>query len=337
MSHDKPHEPSPTQNREGEDLKGHLQIEERGAILIVRVDGGPHALFGLEIANQLEELVERVDHDPRVHAVVLTGVHPRRFISHADVRWLQEGGAATPSVGQRGASAIVRAAEIADRARVLDPVVNRTPLQGAVQLDRLHATFLRMNGSGVIFVAALNGSALGLGAEFAWACDLRVMADGDFFIGHPEVLLGINPGGGGTQRLTRLIGTHRSLLAILEGKPFTPAEALANGAVDELVPQDRVVARASELAEYFGSRPKGAIAAIKRSVYFGGSMSLSEGLHVERTEFLIADRSKDAQDLMIDYLATTDATGELPLYNPDTYARALESGRVPGRRSTDGA
>jgi hypothetical protein len=59
------------------------------------------------------------------------------------------------------------------------------------------------------------------------------------------------------------------------------------------------------------------------------------GLHVERTEFLIADQSKDAQDLMIDYLATTDATGELPLYNPDTYARALKSGRVPGR-STNG-
>ena len=315
--------------------KGHLQVEDRGAVLIVRVDGGPHSLFGLDIANQLEELMDRVDRDPSVHAVVFTRTHPERFISHADVRWLQEGGAGSPSVGRRGASAVMRVAGGADRARVLDPVVRGTPLWGAVQMDRLHATFLRMNGSGVIFVAALNGSALGLGAEFAWACDLRVMADGDFFIGHPEVLLGINPGGGGTQRLTRLIGTHRSLVAILEGKPFTPAEALANGAVDELVPQDKVVSRAAELAEYFGSRPKGAIAAIKRSVYFGGSMSLSEGLHVERTEFLIADQSKDAQDLMIDYLATTDATGELPLYNPDTYARALKSGRVPGR-STNG-
>ena len=244
--------------------KGHLEVEDRGAVLIVRVDGGPHALFGPEIANELEALVDRVDHDPRVHAVVITGAHPKRFISHADVRWLQQGGAATPSVGERGASAIVRAAEIADRARSLDPVVSRTPLQGAVQLDRLHATFLRMNGSGVIFVAALNGSALGLGAEFAWACDLRVMADGDFFIGQPEVLLGIMPGGGGTQRLTRLIGTHRSLVAILEGKPFTPAEALANGAVDEVVPPDEVVARATELAAHFGSRPKGAIAAILR-------------------------------------------------------------------------
>jgi enoyl-CoA hydratase/carnithine racemase len=192
-----------------------------------------------------------------------------------------------------------------------------------------------MNGSGVIFIAALNGSTLGLGAEFAWACDLRVMADGDFFIGHPEVLIGINPGGGGTQRLTRLIGTHKSLVAILEGKPFTPAEALANGAVDEVVPQHKVVERATELGEYFGSRPKGAIAAIKRSVYFGGSMSLSEGLHVERTEFLVADRSQEAQDLMIEYLATTESTGELPLYNRETYARALKSGRVPGRRSTD--
>jgi enoyl-CoA hydratase len=80
------------------------------------------------------------------------------------------------------------------------------------------------------------------------------MADGDFFIGQPEVLLGIMPGGGGTQRLTRLIGTHQSLIAILEGKPFTPAEALANGAVDAVVPADEVIARATELAEHFGSR-----------------------------------------------------------------------------------
>ena len=61
-----------------------------------------------------------------------------------------------------------------------------------------------------------------------------------------------------------------------------------------------------------------------------------KGLHVERTEFLMADQSKDGQELMLDYMETTDATGELPLYNPDTYARALESGSVPGRRSTTG-
>ena len=316
-------------------MSGHLGIEARGAILIVRVDGGQHSLFGLDIANELEELVDRVDRDPSVHAVVFTGARPGRFVSHADVRWLQEEGAAVPELGRRGASAVARIARRA--ARVPEPVVRRTPLRGAVQLDRLHATFLRMNASGVIFVAALNGSALGLGAEFAWACDLRVMADGEFFIGQPEILLGINPGGGGTQRLTRLIGTHRSLVAILEGKPFTPAQALANGAVDEVVAPVDVVTRATELAEHFGKRTKGAVAAVKRSVYFGGSMSLPEGLHVERTEFLQTDQSDVGQELMLDYLATTEATGELPLYRPDTYAQALESGRVSRVGATNGA
>ena len=270
----------------------HLQIEDRGATLIVRVDGGPHSLFGLDVANELDELVGRVDRDPSVHAVVFTGARPGRFVSHADVRWLQAEGAAVPDLNRRGASAVLRLARGVDRARVPEPVLRRTPLRGAAQLDRLHATFLRMNASGVIFVAALNGSALGLGAEFAWACDLRVMADGEFFIGQPEVLLGIMPGGGGSQRLTRLIGTHKSLVAILEGKPFTPAQALANGAVDEVVAPDEVVTRAVELAEYFGKRTKGSVEAIKRSVYFGGSMSLAEGLHVERTEFLHTDQSK---------------------------------------------
>jgi len=307
-----------------------LTVEDRGAVQVVRVDGGPHSLFGVQIANQLDELVDRVDRDPGVHAVVFTGSRPGRFVSHADVRWLQEEGAAVPELGRRGASAVARLARGVGRAQVPDSVLRRTPLRGAAQLDRLHDTFLRMNASGVIFVAALNGSALGLGAEFAWACDLRVMADGDFFIGQPEVLLGINPGGGGTQRLTRLIGTHRSLVAILEGKPFTPAQALAYGAVDEVVATDEVVDRAVELAGYFGKRTKGAIQAIKRSVYFGGSMSLPEGLHVERTEFLGTDQSKEGQELMLRYLATTDATGELPLYDPDTYAQALELGQVPG-------
>lgn len=315
--------------------KGGLEIEDRGAVLIVRVDGGPHGLFGLEIVNQLEKLVDRVDRDQGVHAVVFTGAHPERFVSHADVRWLQEGGADSPSVGRRTASAVMRVARSADKARVLEPLARKTPLWGAVMLDRLHATFLRMNGSGVIFVAAINGSTLGLGAEFAWACDLRVMADGDFFIGQPEVLFGIMPGGGGTQRLTRLIGTHKSLVAILEGKPFTPGEALAVGAVDEVVPRSEVVSRATELAEYFGSRSKDAVAAIKRSVYFGGSMSLAEGLHVERTETLLSFQSQDGQDVMTSYLAATDSTGELPIYNPDTYARALETGSLPGRKRRD--
>lgn len=318
-------------------IEGNLRVEDRGAVLIVEVDGGPHSLFGVEIANKLDALVRRVDRDPNVHAVVFTGSRDGRFVSHADVRWLQAGGAAVPELNRSAASVALRVARGIDRARALDPMVRKTPLRGVAQLDRLHNTFLRMNASGVVFVAAINGSALGLGAEFAWACDLRIMADEDtYFIGQPEVLLGIMPGGGGSQRLTRLIGTHQSLIAILEGKPFTPAQALANGAVDEVVSLEQVVSRAVEVGEYFGKRPKGSVEAIKRSVYFGGSMSLAEGLHMERTEFLGTDQSPQGQQLMLQYLDDFESAGALPLYHGDTYERALEAGTVPAL-GVDGA
>src|SRR2546421_10871095 len=107
--------------------KGHLEVEDRGAVLIVRVDGGPHSLFGLDIANELDELVDRVDRDPSVHAVVFTGARPGRFVSHADVRWLQEGGAVKPKLGRRGASAALGLARNIERAGVPGPVVDETP------------------------------------------------------------------------------------------------------------------------------------------------------------------------------------------------------------------
>lgn len=319
-----------TQPAKTKQAKGHIDVEGRGAVLVARVDGGEHAVFGNDIAEQLEELVNRADRDPEVHAVVFTGTHPQRFISHAEVRWLQEGGAAVPSVGVKGASALARVARGVNRAGGLQPLLGKTPMWPAVQLERVHQTFLKMNRSGVIFVAALNGSALGLGAEFSWANDLRVMADGDYVLGQPEVLLGIMPGGGGTQRLTRLVGTHRSLVAILEGKPFTPAEALAIGAVDDVVPQEQVLSRAIELAQHFGARTKGSVAAIKRAVYFGGSMPLPDGLHTERAEFLTTALSKEGQELMLDYMANTGTAGELPLYIPGVYNKILAAGTTRG-------
>src|SRR5216110_592919 len=196
---------------------------------------------------------------------------------------------------------------------IVRSLAGMTRLKTLLQLDALHATFLKMNASGTIFVAALNGSALAVGAEFAWACNLRIMADGDYVIGLSEVLLALTPGGGGSQRLPRLIGTQQSLVTILEGKAFTPAEALALGAVDEVVPQNEVLARAIERAEYLSLRSKQSIGAIKRSIYFGSSLPLEQGLQLEHAEFLVRDQSKEAQERMLAYVAATDATGELPL------------------------
>ena len=310
---------------------GHIDVENHGAVLVARIDGGPHALFDAALTKQLKELVDRADRDPNIHAVVFTGTHPDRFLSHSDVTWLQQGGVGFPPINARIAGIVSRMARLINKVPIVRTLAGMTRLKTLLQLDSFHATFLKMNASGTIFVAALNGSALAVGAEFAWACDLRIMADGDFVIGLSEVLLALTPGGGGSQRLPRLIGTQQSLVTILEGKVFTPAEALALGAIDEVVPQNKVLARAIERAEYLSLRSKQSIGAIKRSIYFGSSLSLEEGLQLEHAEFLVRDQSKEAQERMLAYIAATEATGELPLLNRETYARALSTGRVGGQ------
>jgi enoyl-CoA hydratase/carnithine racemase len=307
---------------------GHIDVENHGAVLVARIDGGPHALFDAALTKQLKELVDRADRDPKIHAVVFTGTHPDRFLSHSDVTWLQQGGVGFPPINTRIAGIVSRMARLINKVPIVRTLAGMTRLKTLLQLDSFHATFLKMNASGTIFVAALNGSALAVGAEFAWACDLRIMADGDFVIGLSEVLLALTPGGGGSQRLPRLIGTQQSLVTILEGKAFTPAEALALGAVDELVPQNEVLARAIERAEYLSLRSKQSIGAIKRSIYFGSSLPLEEGLQLEHAEFLVRDQSKEAQERMLAYIAATEATGELPLLNRETFSRALNEGRI---------
>jgi enoyl-CoA hydratase/carnithine racemase len=309
---------------------GHINIENRGAIIVAHIDGGPHALFDAAMAKQLKELVDRADRDPNIHAVVFTGTHPDRFLSHSDVTWLQQGGVGFPPINTGFAGIVSRMARLINKLPIVRTLAGMTRLKTLLQLDNFHATFLKMNASGTIFVAALNGSALAVGAEFAWACDLRIMADGDFVIGLSEVLLALTPGGGGSQRLPRLIGMQQSLVTILEGKPFTPAEALALGAVDEVVPQDKLLARAIERAEYLSLRSKQSIGAIKRSIYFGSSLPLEEGLQLEHAEFLVRDQSKEAQERMLAYIAATEATGELPLMNREKFARALKTGQIGG-------
>jgi enoyl-CoA hydratase/carnithine racemase len=310
-----------------------IEVEQRGRVLLARLHGGPRGEFGPEIAADLDALVTRAETDESVGAVVITGTHPERFVAHANLRWLQEGGAASPAVGPRATAAVMRAARASRAVPAVRRLAEHTPLSGAMELADVTEIFLRMNRCGAVFIAALNGSALGIGSELALACDYCLMADGDFVIGQPEILLGFPPGGGGTQRLVRLVGTHQGLKRMLHGGGLDPESAEKIGYVDEVVPADELIDRAVALGDELAQRLKFTVAAVKRSAYIGGSLGLEDGLHVENAEFLSTLASPGAQQAMLAYMKRTDETGDLPLYDPPTYEQTLEAGsfgRVAG-------
>ena len=283
-----------------------------------------------DIVTRLAALVRRADADDGVGAVVLTGSHPERFLAHYDVGELLAAARSGPSVGRRAAHVSLRVVGGLRRAPAMEQLLQRTPASGLIALERFHEILLAMNRSGAVFVAALNGSAMGGGCELALACDLRLMAEGDFAIGQPEILFGFPPGGGGTQRLARLLGSGRALRLVLDGGPLSPADALKVGLVDELVARPALLDRAIAVASRLGARHKAAVAACKRAVYEGGSLPLADGLRVERTEFLATLGTRDAEEAMAAYQDRLERTGDLPGYDPDVLERALDSGRFGG-------
>jgi enoyl-CoA hydratase len=126
-------------------------------------------------------------------------------------------------------------------------------------------------------VVAIERFALGGGAELALACDVRVMGEGAVF-GLPEAALGLLPGAGGTQRLTRLVGTQRAFWMMATGAKLPAGQALEYGLVNEVVPDDAVLTRAREIAEQLASGPTRAIGLIKRLVYESWGRELPSGL-----------------------------------------------------------
>ncbi|MCB1250293.1 MAG: enoyl-CoA hydratase/isomerase family protein [Acidimicrobiales bacterium] len=154
-------------------------------------------------------------------------------------------------------------------------------------------TFNRLAALERMTIAAIAGYALGGGCELALACDLRVASEGAK-LGQPEILLGIIPGGGGTQRLARLVGPAKAKELICGGAQVRAPEALAMGLVDHVVPADELQARAIELAAGFA---KGAVVAqglAKRAIDQGLDGSLGAGLDLEQDLFVEVFRTEDA-------------------------------------------
>ena len=141
-------------------------------------------------------------------------------------------------------------------------------------------------------VAAITGYALGAGCEVALACDFRVAAD-DARLGQPEILLGVIPGAGGTQRLARLVGASKAKDLVFSGRFVSDQEALAIGLVDEVVPAADVYSAArARVARYVGG-PAYALRAAKEAIDKGLEVDLDSGLEIERMQFAGVFATKD--------------------------------------------
>jgi enoyl-CoA hydratase/carnithine racemase len=158
------------------------------------------------------------------------------------------------------------------------------------------AAFRRMAAADQVFVAHIAGHALGGGLEIALACDIRLAAPGGYKLGTPEVTLGLLPGNGGTQRLTRLVGPSRGMDLLITGRTFTPEEAREMGLVSALFAPEEAEAKVREQAERLAVGPALAIAAIKRCVHEGGQLPLEDGLALEQKLIEQLFRSKDATE-----------------------------------------
>lgn len=170
-------------------------------------------------------------------------------------------------------------------------------VSGPDVVGRIGGTFLAaLNAVAAIpcpTIAAVNGVAVGGGCELALACDFRIAAEGSN-LGQPEILLGIIPGGGGTQRLARLVGPARAKDIVFSGRMVPAAEAVEIGLVDSVVQGDATAA-ALEMARRYAAGPREATALAKQAIDEGLEGSLEEGLELEQRLFVASFATRDAE------------------------------------------
>ncbi len=255
----------------------HFKIEQRDRVQIWTISNPPMNYMTAAMAQELTELVGKAENDEGVRAIVLTGGIEGKFITHYSVDELA-----------------VAAADPAECARTFPELE-----------EGFHRLLNRIMLMPKAVIAAINGDCMGGGYELALACDFRLAADGPYQIGLPEAVLGILPGGGGTQRLPRLIGRGRALEVMLFGRVYHPREAERMGMVNRVLAPETLMSFALDWGRTLAQRPPRSIAAIKRAVYLGADRDLEGGLYIERSEMRDVMCSEDARTIMNAYNAAT--------------------------------
>ena len=223
----------------------------------------PEVLNALDYQTlgELVDALESLDSDESVRCVVVTGAGDRAFAAGADIK------------------------EMADATPVTLTVANN------------FARWERLRRVRVPIIAAVRGFALGGGCELAMACDMVVAAD-DATFGQPEIKIGIMPGAGGTQRLTRALGKAKAMEMILTGRNLSATEAYERGLVSRVVAREETLPQALALASEVASMPPLAVRAAKEAVNRAHELSLEAGLEFERRNFFLLFASEDQKEGM---------------------------------------
>ena len=246
-----------------------LFYEKKGAIAYVTLNR-PKVLNALNksVIAELRTVFEDSRDDSAVRGIILTGAGDKAFAAGADI----------------------------------NEVLNDTPIEAEEKTRLGQAVTNLIENLGKPVIAAVNGFALGGGCELSMACTIRLAAESAKF-GLPEVKLGIMPGYGGTQRLSRLVGKGSALQLILSGGMISAQEAYRIGLVNEVVPSAELIGRAEAILNQIGANAPQSIKFALEAVNKGLETSLAEGLLIEASLFGILAATEDKKEGTSAFLA----------------------------------
>ena len=238
-----------------------LIFKKEGSIAYITVHR-EKALNALNSAvlQRLEEILSDLEKDDEIVVAVITGTGQKAFVAGADIKAVKEAGDKRKGIAQEG-----------------------------------QEIFLKIRNSSKVFIAAVNGYALGGGCELALACDIRIASENATF-GFPEAKLGLMPGFGGTQLLPRLIGTGRAKYMMFTGEMLKANEAYEFGLVEKVCRLEDLMEEVTTLAKKIAGYGPLAIRACKRAVDAGMELSLRKALDLELEEYDKVARSGDAEE-----------------------------------------
>jgi enoyl-CoA hydratase len=239
-------------------------------VALLELSDPPANAYSYEMNRQLDETILSARMDDNVHVIVLTGAGDKFFSAGADIRMLAS----------------------------VDPTFK--------YYFCLHAneTLLRLENTPKLVIAAINGHCVGGGLEIALAADMRIARRDAGKIGLPEVNLGVLPGTGGTQRLSRLIGKSKAMELMVTGNTFSFERGKDLGIVNEIFEHDNFMASVMEYARQFcpPNKASKAVGRIKRAVQSGWEVALESGLALERENQQLLFESEDAKEGLAAYL-----------------------------------